>query len=342
MANQAGTATGVVDLMTKLASFATVGLGWTVNYNPADRLFLSYSPTVLFPSFRWDATPPGAGARYNVGIFHGRQFGGTGFAPGDNAHLDSGQGIVSGVNATIATGRHAPLINGSMNYWFFGATNGRYVHVVAQTDVADFVHFGFGSLVKISSSGSWTGGEYVYGHAYNAANEHGAAIELTSSHLLDALCDAAGGAPFRASLRMKFIPDQGASEYGVVGNFATSGVGTDRGGATRSKVRGGFRGGFTGRAQGRYGADTHVGLAPMHPILIGANTTDGGGANNLYLLGTMRDVRALNVQFLEPGETFIYGPDTWMAFPTKRKSGDDVAGSAAGSSYFSGVAYKVF
>jgi len=337
MSFQTGTATSVADLLTGtsgLAAFATSlgSPGWVQDYVASDRLFLHYAVGAIahYMGFRWDQ----AGTPANVGIYQATGFVNSSTLPGNQTN-DSGQGAVASDNATLGTGRCAPLVNGSMPFWFFGSRtssgSSTYVHAVVQVATDTFVHFGFGTLGRIGNA--WTGGEYSYGHAYKATDQHGSAVNTASSFLLDALCDGGAGAPFRATVRAQFLPNPAPSVWGVCGKFST-GPGTDRSGATRSAIMGGFRGGFLARAFGRWKSDTSIANVPIYPIGIMANQNSGADG---YLLGSMRDIGGVNIQFFNAGDVVSIGGDDWVLFPTQKKSGDNVVGST----YWSGIAYKV-
>jgi len=326
-----GTANDIPDLFTQLATFAQAH-GWTKDSSGVntERLFLHHTASATcYTSFRWDS-----GAPQYVGIYHALGYINSSTAPGSHTN-DSGQGVISGTNATIGTGRHAKLTNAPMPYWFFqsdanAATH--YIHCVAQVADGECVHFGFGAISKVGDL--WTGGEYAYGSAYKATDTHGSAVNSDSSYLLDGLCDSSSGAPFRASLHIEGIPGQAVGKWGVVGNFASANAGTDRGATARTKTLGGFRGGAIARAFGRIGSNNQLGLVPIYPIAA-ATLTEADAV--IRILGEINDVGGMNIQAYELGDTMLIGADTWYVFPTKKKSGDNVTGST----YYSGIAYRV-
>ena len=215
MAYSIGTATNIGDLFTKLSSFAQAQ-GWTEDYAASDRLFLHKS--TVYVAYRWDS-----GAPLNVGIYHALGFTSSGTAPGSHTD-DSGQGAVSGTDATIAAARSVLLVNSSMAYWFMAGTT--YLHVVVRLATNDYRHFGCGILnPKIGDA--WTGGEYCYGWRWNAASSDvsNLAVRTDSSMLLDAL----GTEPaFAGSLHLESIPNQAAGKWGLVGATLSGGAGNDR------------------------------------------------------------------------------------------------------------------
>lgn len=330
MAYKISTATGVADLMAQLGTFVAAH-GWSQQaYSTASghgQLFI-YDGGQCYASFRWDTAAP----QY-LGVYQALGYAG-GTDPGAQTG-DSGNGAVSGTDATIGGGRSAKLVNSSMPYWFFvgtGSGTTRYVHVVAQTAVDTVVHFGVGNLSRFPVDPSWGGGEYAYGQKYTGTDQHGSAVKATSSYLLDGLY-AETNSPFAATVHMESILHQGASKWGTIGNPTSPG--NDRASNARNVCFGGFRGGLIARSFGRWGAGTQAALVPMYPVPVVAKTNDGA-TDNVYLLGTMPDVRGVNVQFYEIGNLITVGADNWYIFPTQKKSGNNVTGST----YWSGIAYR--
>ena len=336
MAFQTGQSTSMIDLFQKLSLFATTGgagpPGWTENfsdYSTNRRLFLSKS--TLFISWNWDPATPA-----NVGIYQATGFINGTTAPGNHTG-DSGQGIVSNSNATLATGRFIPLDDDTNTYWFF--EHDTYLHVVVQTSTSPitFAHFGMG-ILNPKFGDNWTGGEYCYGHKNTASvSASNNAIQSDATYLLDGLLSTSNLA-FGASLKMSGIPNQGASIWGIsfagVADVGAGGdsAGTDRGGSARSRVYGGYRGNGLGRAVGRIGSSNAEGLVDMYQINAFAQTT----ASKLFFLGTMPDVRGINIQYFSGGDEVVIGGDTWVLFPSRIKG----EFNSASTSKYQGIAYK--
>lgn len=320
MAFENGIATSIIDLFQKLSTFA-VANGWTEDHSDyVTNRRLQIHRSTLYTQFNWDPATPA-----NVGIYHSTGFTGSGTAPGNQAG-DSGQGVVSNTNATIATGRHVALDNDSNQYWFF--EDDTYIHIVVETATGTYAHFGMGILDKFGDN--WTGGEYAYGVKQGSLNAANGAIDPAGSYLLDALTNNANLA-FMASLHMSGIPNQAAGVWGVVG-VATA-PGNDRGGTARSKVYGGYRGNTMARAFGRIGSSNAQGLVPGYPITCFAFTSTA----DLYYLGAMPDVRGLNIQYYVGGDTVTIGSDDWIVFPSRIKG----EFNSSGTSKYQGMMYKV-
>lgn len=316
MAYQQGTSTGVQDLFDKLSTFA-VANGWTQDHAAAGRLFLSRGTN--FVSFRWDTGTPA-----NAGIYHALAFSGSGTDPGNHTD-DSGQGVISGTNATIGTGRHVPLVNSSARYWFF--EDDFYIHIVQEFGANEFRHFGFGRLDKFGDN--WTGDEYAYGWRYDpAGGTSSSAVRTPSSMLLDGLLNTVA---FAADVHMVGIPGQAAGKWGVIGGVLTPG--NDRGGTARTLVYGGYRGNTVARAFGRWGSNNQQGLVSLYPINIFAKEASN---TRVYNLGSMKDVRGVSLQFFNGADEVIIGSDTWIFFPSRSRA--DTA--TANKTVWQGIAYK--
>jgi hypothetical protein len=330
VAYESSTASNIADLMDKLQIFATAN-GWTKN-EPAgsivDRLCLSKNN--VFVNFRWATTSPTA-----VGIYHALGYTTSATNPGNHTS-DSGNGYYSATtvtNANILTSRYALVTNGSMTYWFFeNDSSPAYIHVVVTTGTLQYSHFGFGELVK---QGTWTGGEYAYGHYYNAA---GTNIQLneTSSFLLDGGLGNATPATYRmfaATVHIENLPGQAASTKWAL-CWGGDSAGTDRATLTRYNIQGGFRAGPVASAFARFTSSPTTGLSAMYPINL---FYDGGGSPRAwYPLGYMGDVRGIDTLNYSEAQEITVGADTWTVFPVTYKP----AVSASGACRTMGVAYK--
>lgn len=330
-----GTATSVSDMMTKLSTFA-VANGWTQDYAASDRLFL-HSRVVpdmarVYVAFRWASSIP-----VNVAIYHALGFTTSSTDPGNHTN-DSGQGVISGVDATIPNGRHVPLVNGSMTYWFFeqhdsAANYNDRLNVVVKVATNDYRHFGCGGLNKTGVG--WTGGEFAYGWRWNDASSDvdDLAIRADSNMLLDGL-----GTEFAygASVHMENFPNQEgglSGKWGVCGNVFSAGPGNDRVGIARTQLFGGFRGGGIAR-EFPWQSNNQAGLVPLYPITVHANVN---GAGDLYFLGTMPGVRGVDLAFFAPEDTITIGAETWMLFPSRARG---VWDGSTKTTLYQGIAYR--
>ena len=323
MVYDAGISADIADLFSDLATFATGSPGWTDDgLTGGNRLGLHKNN--VYVQFRWDGSTPA-----NVGIYQSLGIVAVGTDPGLQTD-DSGNGAVSGTNATLATERHVPLVNSSMNRWFFEDDN--YIHIVAETSSGEYRHFGFGELLETGDA-DYTGGEYIYGWLYDLAGAGGSgssALRLDSSHLLDGRASGTGLNVRVATIHIEGLPGQaGVTKWGVVwGSNSTQG--NDTAGNPRSFVQGGFRAGPYARALGRFSSDpSEKGLLHFYPIRCfyreGSNVRD---------LGTMPAVAGCNIEFFEGGQEVSVdgGSETWVVFPSKVKQ-------AVGSRH-QGIAYQ--
>lgn len=325
MAYETSTFSTVQDLADKLSTFA-VANGWTEDEASSGRLALTRSTVSV--AFRWDTSSPTC-----IGIYQHTTWV-TATDPGNHTG-DSGQGVVSGTDATILTGRHCEIPNTGGSYWFFESDT--YIHVVIEYADQRYNHFGFGQMIKL---GTWTGGDYAYG-TYNGQSGTSSdnAVYDGSTYLLDAKLGArvGGGAlldQWAASMSMSGAPNQdGAGEWALVWGGAHTDMANDRAGNERANCQGGFRGGPTARAFARFGGTAQQGLNPMYPINCWYDDPDN---QRYYPIGYQPDVRGIRVEFLSGGDEIIVGSDTWVVFPTRYK--DSV--STSSSTRNSGIAYK--
>lgn len=317
--------TSVQDVMNKLSTFAQAN-GWTQDEASSGRLALTRSTVSV--AFRWATTTPTC-----IGIFNHTTWV-TATDPGNHTG-DSGQGVISGTNATILTGRHCLIPDSGGTYWFFESDT--YLHVVIEYADQSYNHFGFGQMVKI---GTWTGGDYAYGNRNGQTGTVGTlAIDDRSTYVLDARLGAVsdggtGEDQWAASVSISGAPNQdGSGAWALVWGGAQSAVGNDRGANQRANVQGGFRGGPTGRQYARFGGTPQEGLNPMYPIDC---WYDDPSNERYYPLGYMADVRGIRVEFFSGGDEIVVGSDTWVVFPTRYKN----SVSTTASTQNSGLAYK--
>jgi hypothetical protein len=86
------------------------------------------------------------------------------------------------------------------------------------------------------------------------------------------------------------------------------------------------------RAFGRIGSSNAQGLVPGYPITCFAQT----GASDLYFLGSMPDVRGINIQYYVGGDTITIDGDDWVMFPSRIKG----EFNSSGTSKYQGMMYK--
>lgn len=316
------TVSSMADFATKLDAFA-VANGWTQDEFNAGTGRFALSKGTVFVSFRWDT-----GDAQSLGVYQALAWV-TATDPGNHTD-DSGNGKVSGTQATIATGRSLFLAS-PVQWWGFEDAN--YLHFVVEISGGVHIHGGFGIIDKI---GDWTGGEYAYGYKHKSGVTTNVAVSNETSALLDGLAASSGIEDFVATMHIEGLQNQlggGSGKWGVaVGPHAT--FGNDRAAVARSKIQGGFRGGPMARPFGRFGSDTIVGLQPLYPLLQWyVDTTTG----DTHPLGWMKDVRGFNGEFYTAGQTVVIGGDTWQLFPTRNKGSSGALLNTSGHQF---IAYK--
>jgi len=325
--------TSLQDFVTKLNTFLTGTPGWTQDQldTGAGKWAIHKTGTGmnLYISFRWDTSSPN-----HLGIYQALGYTG-GNDPGNHPN-DSGNGAISGTDATIDNARNAKIGNSPVQYWCF--EDDHYAHVVVETAENYFCHFGFGFLDKL---GDWTGGEYCYGFKFYDLNGTNVGIRGSNSILLDGLTrdsDPSGQVDrelFCGTVHAESLPNQaGAGKWAVhMGDQSSSDLGTDRATNARIHFCGGFRGGPIARGFGRFGDNSEKALVTAYPL--GSFYWDRTD-NSARFMGWVKDTRGVNIQHFVGGDEVTVGSDTWVLFPSYFKQ----TGLATGTSAWQGIAYK--
>lgn len=333
MAFETGTLTDIPDLFLKLSTFATAN-GWTEDQRDNTNRRFAMHKNSMYLSSRWGSDTA------NILSIH-QALGYTGGnLPGAHPN-DSGQGYnatTGQTRANLLTERHVDLIGTGPypRYWFFEKdASPAYIHVVIEVAVGTFVHFGIGELVKF---GTWTGGEYAYGHYHPSSSLNG--LLTDSTFLLDGLASSTSGTDEDrpATLHIEGFGGMAVgAKWGVVWGRDTS-LGTDTAAVARTFVQGGFRAGPIASEFGNFAGSIMNGLVPMYPIAlwhVSGDVAVGSGALGRYL-GYMADVRGINLRNFAAAQTIAYGGDDWILFPSSIR---DTNPNARATGY-QGIAYK--
>lgn len=326
--------TTLQDLITKLDAFITAN-GWTQDQADTTNKKFAWHRGSNYISVRWSTTSPTA-----FGIYHALGYTG-GNDPGNHPN-DSGNGAISGTDATILTARHVPCTNTPVQYWAFMDSSNDFVHVVVQRNATpEYVHFGWGKIDKI---GDWTGGEYCYGFMHATAGSSDVAMSPNTTVLLDQLLSSTGGTVtnpqlFAATLHAEGLPSQPGAGSGkwlvsLRSDHPSGSLGNDRGGTARGHLLGGFRAGFTAVPFGRFSGVSDKGLMPMYALVPSYFERTSG---DIRILGFVPNVRGASIEFFAPGDSVTIGSDTWLIFPVFRKW---LSGGLTATSAYQGIAYK--
>jgi len=333
MTYETGTASDLVDLLTKLSTFAvTTHGGWTEGYLNTTNGWFELHKGSLSASFKYTKT----GTPTVISVHQATAFVGTGTAPG--AHTaDSGNGFntttTGHTNANLEGERCVRDIgNGPFPAYYFFAddTDNDYIHVCVEVSTGTYRHFGFGILDKIGNN--WVGGEYAYGH-YQDAGASSVAVDPNTQTLLDGL-NASGDALRAATLRITSgLANQSPAVWGVSSALATANLLTDTAGNVRRQIHGGYRSGMAARGFGNPIGNFSSGAIPLYSIA--AFYRDPSNPR-VYLLGYMPDVRGCNIRNFEPAQEVTIGTDVWKFFPLSIRT----TALVTGRTQYSGIAYR--
>lgn len=338
MAETTGSATGLEDFFAKFLTWVATVSGWTVDQSistVASARQCAISKGGLHVQFRWNtASPNSVIVTQSTAFVAATQ---AGLMTGDSG---SGYNTNTATDETSITGERCIELMGNgayPSYYLYSNAAGDYLHVAVEISTGTWRHFGCGNLLKFANWNTMTGGEYAYGQVGATASS---SVLNTSSILLDggaSLNTTAAAANDRAAtMRLAGAPNQsGAGVWANVwGNRGVTEL-NDTAGNVRATCIGGARSGPLSAAIAWIKAGSSSGLAPTLPISVFyINKTPS--PNRAYLLGFMKDVRAVHLRYMAPKDTFVLGADTWRVFPTVRR----VEGAAAGDTDFQGWAYN--
>lgn len=301
MAFETGTATSHEDFFNQLSTFA-VANGWTEDEHDTVNDEIALSLSTIFVSFRYDNTD-------NISIHQA-----LGFTPGNtpgNHPDDSGNGDKSGA---ITTQRRWNVIGAGpfVRHFFFTDGNpGTYLHVVLEYAAGLYRHMIFGEIVKLSA---WTGGEYCAGHIWTPGTNSDNLQHTGHSLLFDSRGNVNTDG---ATLHIEGLASGPASsKWGVC--FSGTAPGNDTAGNGREALIGGMRDSFLHAAIGHIQKNPNNGFVPLIPMKIYRRLT-APAPDTWMPMGTLPDIRAVNINFMEPADEFSLGPDTWKVFPWTRK-----------------------
>lgn len=219
------------------------------------------------------------------------------------------------------------LVGPFQAYHFFSGDT--YLHAVVEITPGEFRHFGCGLLER---AGAVTSGAYVTNTHWNQGTNF-ISDPANAYHAVpfDALGDYNTGLGWNAT---HIRADSDAVSPRNIALNARAGTTPDRGG-WGGYVAGSNRDGRDALGAGllQVGPSTLTGRSVLVPLIAGVTRPDGFGS----VLGTPRDMRAVRIDNLAPGDAVTIGPDTWLVFPCSRKNG--VSGQE--NSRNAGLAYRV-
>tara|TARA_R110002167_G_C12707228_1_gene655164 strand:- start:55425 stop:56450 length:1026 start_codon:yes stop_codon:yes gene_type:complete len=337
MAYSTGSATDLGDLLTKLDVFM-VANGWTQDQfddgvTAAGEGIVAWHKNSIYISAKWIASAPGS-----LSLHQALGFIATTTDPGGHTD-DSGNGYNNafGSDANLRSERCCSDIGDGpfVSYHFFEQdASPAYVHIVVEIESEIFRHFGWGELDKFND---WTGGEYCYGQQQDTATNGHAADTATTSPF-DALQSASTNATARegTTIHMEGFAHQGVNEKWLSHMGAATSIGDadnlDTAGELRQISFGGFRGGPLYHLM-QFQSDVLTGHIPLTPWAIFLNDY---GNNFAYFLGSVPDIRSIDITNFSPGQEVTIGSDVWVVFPSGRRTTDGVLSRT----YFQGIAYK--
>lgn len=324
MAYQTGTATGPGDLLSKLITFAVTN-GWTQDLAPNGTIAALHRSNV-YVSFYYTAAA--------IKIYPARGYTGASppTSPGDHpssAINDTLTSIPSAIMVSEMTGPYGA-------YYFFESDT--YLHVVVNTSNGILRHFGFGSMQK---SGVYSGGEYFFGHYWSQVSGQ-INVYSNNNHRLpfDGLANSSASNKGFTCFAQTASSPPGTLPGETAGTkwFTHSTVAQNDGdGAAMGRLQlAGIRGGLTQELLA-LGPSESNGFTPLCPIYVLRNATTPLPDEH-YLLGTVPDVRCVNVGGTATAQEVVIGSDTWVFFPAGRKGEDGVVGQEYTKNF--GYAYR--
>lgn len=317
-----GTAADQDALMTALKDFAVTTNSWTQDAFSTSTDLLEIHKGTCYVQFLWDSqtSPDGGIAFFQSTGYDGS---GPGSEPGDSGNGDD-------ATPYTAERRLNNIGNGPFTYFFFADTTPDYIHGVVEFATGIYRHFSFGTIEK---AGSWTGGEYCTAASWDTAAKS-SLTDFRHYWLFDMLHTSD---PYEAAtIHIEGMPNEGgSSKWGVAWTGSEATTGLDGDGNARVRIQGHFRDGYLMNAVGWLRANPNNGFVPMFPIHL-YYWDDNPAPDQIMFLGTVPDMRGINIHYLEPEEEFTIGSETWKIFPWTQKSSTGTAEESGNM----GVAYR--
>jgi hypothetical protein len=214
-----------------------------------------------------------------------------------------------------------------VEYHMFIESN--YCHVVTEHVGNRYSHFGFGKMQK---TWGYSGGEYCHGTRWALQNN---VINNPNSGNHSFPFDTANPS-FSANNSIIRCDVNGISpRYFDTSNVEKrmSNVSTDCFNSTNPRSE---NYSLFGNRWFTTALSTFSGVSVLKEMQIGIRTAD---TKEGFLIGTVPEMRNVNMTNLNPKQSIIYGPDEWIVFPIKFKSTVAVASNQKSSGVF-GMAYR--
>lgn len=302
MAFETGGAASHEDFINKLSTFATSN-GWTQDEHDTgdDEFAFHLTGSNLYISMRYDNT--GAMSIHQALDFT------PGNTPGNHPD-DSGNGDKTGA-ITVQRRWNAIGAGPFISYNFFtdGST---YLYVVLEYASGLYRHMIFGEMIK---EGTWTGGEFCAGHVWTQGTSEDDPTFVNHHLLFDSRSAVVGDG---GTIHIEGLPGEpsASTKWGVMYSGVAAGV--DSASVAREILHGGIRNSYQHRAWGHHRSNPANGNTFLIPIEI-YRRTNAPIPDELMPLGTLPDIRAVNIHFFNPGQEFTQDGETWKTFPWVRK-----------------------
>jgi hypothetical protein len=218
---------------------------------------------------------------------------------------------------------------GPFDYWFFATGDPTLseeplgLYAVIKGANGQYRHFGLGRLNK---TGTYEGGEFVYGHMQEEG-PGAAALSTSHSMMLDGLYRGDGHG---ATVRTEDLEAQ-ADDTVLYSQL------TQLTSAALEEGCGGFRGGIFSAPWGLVSGQASDVFQPMYPIVAMHRNPNYKTQPTLTPLGAMDGVAGVDITNIDAEARRRVGSETWIFFPAALKTTDDVDGRTNNI----GVAYRI-
>lgn len=288
MSVESGSATDVFDLLEKIGLFADNVLGWTVNKQTSNELYLQHGSDYF--NLRADNSLTGISTGINLGIASGP---GSWVNPGIAVMASRGFNDGSAWNNQPGnSGRVSPFgifhLTNVPQYIFMSNASADYLHIVARRDAAVWTTLMIGRLEKFAA---WTGGAYTAAQPWhNGTGNQNNAIHIFRGNTGTSTTGSNRGTVVHADI------DSLTDAWQMTGNTVS--------GARQLRC-------LDWIANNNFfeiGPAEWSGRTPMMPMMALLARGDGTWS----YAGQAPDARHLVDEFMPNGNEFVLGSDTWL------------------------------